>query len=276
MPYIVFTTDEYELDRRELADDRPLVIGRAPECDVSIRDILLSRKHCRIERRANGNVRLVDLQSKNGTRVKGKDPALAYAIADGDVALIGRTTMTYRAGAYEPAPPGTRMKTIVRPNDPADALSGTVAGFEYIDPMRTNKSVENFPQPRPSPPPPASFEDEEVYTLLAQLASSSWDSKAPAATRSDRPNNGKDPSAKRDLPRPMVRQESPRATTCDLSLQAHEQMLAVTPPVQSKSTGSNKSTRQSMTAAQVALSIIIVAVALAVFSMSAWIFVQSM
>ena len=70
--------------------------------------------------------------------------------------------MTYRAGAYEPAPPGTRMKTIVRPNDPADALSGTVAGFEYIDPMRTNKSVENFPQPRPSPPPPASFEDEEV------------------------------------------------------------------------------------------------------------------
>ena len=67
---IVADSKSDEIDRRELAG--PLVIGRSPECDMPVRDILLSRKHCIIER--IGDVWVVaDLNSKNGTRVNG-DP----------------------------------------------------------------------------------------------------------------------------------------------------------------------------------------------------------
>src|SRR5947209_6977680 len=48
MPYITVSASGEELDRRELTD-APIVIGRAPECQVSVHDILLSRRHCRIE-----------------------------------------------------------------------------------------------------------------------------------------------------------------------------------------------------------------------------------
>ena len=48
-----------------------IVIGRGVECDVVIKDVKASRKHCRLVRKEDGFV-LEDLGSKNGTFVGGK------------------------------------------------------------------------------------------------------------------------------------------------------------------------------------------------------------
>jgi DNA-binding CsgD family transcriptional regulator len=46
-------------------------IGRAPDCDVVVDDDGVSRHHACLEIDAEGNADVVDLESKNGTRVNG-------------------------------------------------------------------------------------------------------------------------------------------------------------------------------------------------------------
>src|SRR5687768_2667546 len=71
MAFVVVLFRGEELTRRELTG--PLVIGRAPECDVSVRDILLSRRHCQISPAPDGPGWIIeDLGSKNGTRIGGE------------------------------------------------------------------------------------------------------------------------------------------------------------------------------------------------------------
>ena len=67
MAYLVFRFKETELGRWALRD--PVVVGRSPECSISIRDIMLSRRHCRIERRGRDWI-VTDLASKNGTFIE--------------------------------------------------------------------------------------------------------------------------------------------------------------------------------------------------------------
>lgn len=243
MAYLVFTTDQYELDRRELTGDT-MVIGRAVECDVAIRDILLSRTHCRIERRS-GLWRVTDLESKNGTRVNGQR-IIHHWLAENEPVRIGRTTLTFFSGDFVPAPPGTLRRTVARPVDPAEALEGTVAGFEYTEPPRTTKTVENFPQPQPAPREPAAYVREDVRGMLSELASSSWDMAICDAIRHPRT---------RELPMPNVRLSG--ASACDLSLQVwHDALVSPHTP---------------MNSAQYALSIITILLAVAFFGVSAWI-----
>jgi pSer/pThr/pTyr-binding forkhead associated (FHA) protein len=251
MAFIVFTTQQYELDRRELVDS--VVIGRASECDVAIRDILLSRTHCRLEKRRDG-WELVDLTSKNGTHVGGQSVA-RHILVDGDVVHIGRTTMTFLAGVFQPPPEGTQTRTLVRPSDPVDALAGTVAGFEYHDPQEPSRNVDKFPQPQPRPREPESYASEDLYTMLTEIASSSWDSIVADASKQKK--------SERLLPQPKVNRDlmSERlGMPCDLSLQVNETLLApaplVTPP---------------MNGLQMALSALVLVLATAVFGASAWI-----
>lgn len=243
MAYLVFTTDQYELDRRELTGET-MVIGRAAECDVAIRDILLSRTHCRVERRS-GQWRITDLASKNGTRVNGQR-IIHHWLAENEPVRIGRTTLTFFAGDFVPAPPGTLKRTVARPIDPAEALEGTVAGFEYTEPPRTTKTAENFPQPQPAPREPAAYVRDDVRGMLCELASSSWDQVICDAIRHPR---------MRSLPLPNVRLSDTSA--CDLSLQVWPSVLAAPRP--------------PMNSAQYALSILAILLAVAFFGMSAWI-----
>jgi len=60
---------EEELERRELtAAGKAVIIGRSPECDLPVRDILLSRTTAGSNRSAMGGGSSI-LNSKNGTRV---------------------------------------------------------------------------------------------------------------------------------------------------------------------------------------------------------------
>jgi hypothetical protein len=201
MAYVILTANGDEIDRRALTG--PLTIGRAQDADVPVRDILLSRKHCRIQPGAGDTWVVVDLGSKNGTFVRGH-PVATHTLADGDELVIGRVRLTFRAGPFEPAPPGTRRRELVRPADPTEALAGTVAGFTLVEPGEVERQA-GAPIPQPRPPEPTSYAAEDVYGMLSEIASSSWDSIMAQASR---------PLVmERPLPRPHAHQSAPRVVS---------------------------------------------------------------
>jgi transglycosylase-like protein with SLT domain/FHA domain-containing protein len=65
-----------------------LVLGRDPSCDFVIDDARVSREHARIELR-DGDGFVVDLGSRNGTRVNGREVSRPTALRDGDVVQLG-------------------------------------------------------------------------------------------------------------------------------------------------------------------------------------------
>jgi pSer/pThr/pTyr-binding forkhead associated (FHA) protein len=174
MPWIHITANGEELDRRELTADAAIVIGRSPECDVAVRDILLSRTHCRIEPAGKGGWKLLDLNSKNGTRV-GWQKVQTHLLRDGDHLRMGRTRITYHLSQFEPAPARPpRNDRLVRPADPHEALSGTVTDFVLLDEEeKPSPAPGPFPQPRPFEPA-APVLEPETESLLDELASSYW------------------------------------------------------------------------------------------------------
>lgn len=219
MAYVVFTSHDEELDRRELSGK--LVIGRSPECDVAIRDILLSRRHCQIERTDAGWV-VLDLGSKNGTFLNGHK-ITRHRLEDGDVLRIGRCKGLFRAGAFEPAPPGTKKRQPPRPADPTESLAGTIAGMEFRENAEPTEIPAYMPQPQPKRHERVAKAPVDPDALLAQIESAaerSPDAESPAHL--DRP-----------LPRPILSDmdEVPRRLTSevDLSLQVSAQSLTQGP-----------------------------------------------
>jgi predicted component of type VI protein secretion system len=152
MPYIIITAHGEELERKELTG--PITIGRSPECDVAVRDVLMSRRHCRVEPatgRDKGRWRLVDLKSSNGCHVNHRKVE-TYTLVDGDSVRVGRSRITFRSGPFKPAPqngdaPKKRSAKLVRPADPHEALSGTVADFVYHEPDAQSQEFDATPSP---------------------------------------------------------------------------------------------------------------------------------
>jgi hypothetical protein len=177
MAYLIFSTDGQEWDRRELT--KPVVLGRSAECDISIHDILLSRRHCRLTP-VDGNWLLIDLGSRNGT-VVGDKTVEEHNLKHGEAIRIGKTKVTFKADAFVPPrakPNRPLLPPLVGRLD--DTIAGTVFELQFdplppappARPPKTNRQ----PSPRPRPKDPESFESEDLYAMLEQIASSSWDS----------------------------------------------------------------------------------------------------
>jgi pSer/pThr/pTyr-binding forkhead associated (FHA) protein len=77
----------YELSRDVV------VLGRSRECDITLDDANVSRRHAEV-RRENGNWFIVDLGSTNGIEVNGKRTDRAKLEHD-DRILLGRTEVTF-------------------------------------------------------------------------------------------------------------------------------------------------------------------------------------
>jgi serine phosphatase RsbU (regulator of sigma subunit) len=79
----------------------PVTIGRTPPCEVVLRDVELSRNHCRVILRHDG-VLVTDLGSTNGTFVDGRRVEGAAPLLDGGYLQIGRHLLKYeRRGRQE-------------------------------------------------------------------------------------------------------------------------------------------------------------------------------
>jgi pSer/pThr/pTyr-binding forkhead associated (FHA) protein len=158
MAFVVVFFRGEEMDRRELSG--PMVIGRAPECDLSVRDILMSRRHCRIVPADKGGWAIEDLGSKNGTRINGEVVTFAV-LNDGTAIRMGNTQVKFYTGAMQAATvirkskPGDARR---RPSDPFESLSGTVTDFQFV-PQGTTRDTSKLPTPRPQPADPTSYAD---------------------------------------------------------------------------------------------------------------------
>ena len=192
MAYLILADHNGEFDRRELRV--PMVIGRAADCDLCIRDILLSRHHCRIEPFDNRWV-VTDLNSKNHTRI-GSEIITRHVLRDGDAVRIGKIQICFKAGAFIPRPGGPR-DLHVRPTDPIEALAGTISGFQFFD-MEEDSRQSGFPIPRPRPAQPLSGHD-----MVSDIASTVWD------VILSEPDMVSRPVRKKKSRIPAIRQESP-------------------------------------------------------------------
>jgi predicted component of type VI protein secretion system len=177
VPWIQISANGEELDRRALSAS--VVIGRSPECVIVVRDILLSRSHCRIEPAGEG-WKVIDLNSKNGTRVGWQDVRL-HVLRDGDHLRMGRTRIVYHTGAFEPAPERVvrRSSRLVRPADPHEALTGTVTDFVLVDDEESGREDEiesytDHPFPQPRPIDPVTVDAEPLVSAFDDVASSFW------------------------------------------------------------------------------------------------------
>jgi len=83
-----------ELGQRVVVD-RSLTLGRHPDCDVILSDLLVSSFHARIEDRGDSWT-LVDLDSTNGTLVEG-EPAREVALSPGFKITLGNTVVRFES-----------------------------------------------------------------------------------------------------------------------------------------------------------------------------------
>jgi hypothetical protein len=215
VPYIILTANGEELDRAELSGPMT-TIGRSSDCNVSVRDVLLSRHHCRIERQTGKEAvrwRLVDMGSRNGCHVNWKKVA-SYTLVDGDVVRVGRTWITFRTGPFQPPSPAVaeaasrRKSKLVRPSSPNESLSGTVVDFVLAEAEKESESFDVAPSPRVTSRRRRAAESGGCAVLAAaplQEVSSSWESLTAVRT-----------AAPRLLARPVPRVIG----AADLSLQA--------------------------------------------------------
>jgi pSer/pThr/pTyr-binding forkhead associated (FHA) protein len=73
--------------------NKPLIVGRLPESEISVRDSFISRVHCGFTY-ANNEFTLKDLGSTNGTYRNGAR-VFECALSSGDKIQVGNTTLVF-------------------------------------------------------------------------------------------------------------------------------------------------------------------------------------
>jgi two-component system response regulator AtoC len=86
------------LTRRRLVPARSFSVGRSDDCDIVLRDSAASRRHALLH--VSGEVNIEDLDSRNGTRLKGARLASGRpaAVGLGDSVQIGGATLLFLKG----------------------------------------------------------------------------------------------------------------------------------------------------------------------------------
>lgn len=91
--------------------DRVVTVGRLDECEMCLKNDMVSRRHARLSRHGD-TWYIQDLKSSHGTYVNGMriDPALPSPLASGDLVRVG--PWTFRVGLGDGPPPATaQMET---------------------------------------------------------------------------------------------------------------------------------------------------------------------
>lgn len=106
----------------DAGEDRRVIIGRAPNCDLAIESSWLSRKHAMLLCTGVG-WQLHDLNSSNGIELNGKRLDQPRVLAVGDVFGIGELRITF-VGGDVPARYATQQRLVID----LGAGTATVAG----------------------------------------------------------------------------------------------------------------------------------------------------
>ncbi|SIO16779.1 diguanylate cyclase (GGDEF) domain-containing protein [Singulisphaera sp. GP187] len=81
---------------RHPLNEKDAILGRDDDCDITVHDPSISRRHSRLESTAGG-YRITDLQSTNGTFVNNV-PANRTKLTDGDYVRLGTCLFRFLAG----------------------------------------------------------------------------------------------------------------------------------------------------------------------------------
>ncbi len=90
--------------------DTALVVGRQPECDLVIQDPLLSRRHFRISRDADGEYLLEDLGSKNSTFLNARQVQAPERLHYGDRIVAGNAVLRFLLEEEVERKPGPKKR----------------------------------------------------------------------------------------------------------------------------------------------------------------------
>src|SRR5215211_5509358 len=99
MPFSLLSADGQS--KYDVRDGAPMLVGRAPTCDVPVFDPTISRRHAELALVSAG-VAITDLGSSNGTFVNGDKITQATA-KSGDTVTFGKVVFKLQDTA--PAPP---------------------------------------------------------------------------------------------------------------------------------------------------------------------------
>jgi adenylate cyclase len=113
MPFSLLSADGQQ--KFDVRDGAPMLVGRAPTCDVPVFDPTISRRHAELAI-VSGGVEITDLGSSNGTFVNG-DRVTKRTARGGDVVTFGKVVFKLQDSAPpRPAAPHTPPAgaTIVR------------------------------------------------------------------------------------------------------------------------------------------------------------------
>jgi signal transduction histidine kinase len=116
VPFQLVVVDD---ERRIFPVDGEIVAGRADDCEVSIQDRRLSRRHARFFLEAD-HLFVEDLGGPNGTFVNGARVGRAE-LAAGDLVSLGKTQLRVRSSE---APPDPLQPTQIKPVVVSPALAG--------------------------------------------------------------------------------------------------------------------------------------------------------
>ncbi len=127
MPYLVIREGDEE--RIVPLEGTDLTVGRSRKSWIRLATDQASRRHCRIVREGE-TWKVVDEKSANGTYVD-EQRVEQKNLADGNVILVGKATLTFREGKPGPAPPEpleTATSRIPLRDRNVEILLNTVAG----------------------------------------------------------------------------------------------------------------------------------------------------
>jgi len=92
MPVLLLVTGPSAGNRFQLEGE--LTLGRSPSCEVPLEDHRVSRRHAKLEW-VDGQARVEDLGSRNGTLVNGERIEVPVVLLPGDRVQVGDTTVLY-------------------------------------------------------------------------------------------------------------------------------------------------------------------------------------
>ena len=115
-----------------------LTLGRSTQCDIAIKDLLLSRSHCRFELRGD-ELWVTDLASANQTLVN-QIPVDAKALASGDKVQVGQTVLRVDCPPSATAAPPPDTSAAPPPAPDSDVVIDLGFGKDEADTAHAKKS----------------------------------------------------------------------------------------------------------------------------------------
>jgi adenylate cyclase len=140
-----------------------VIIGRTPECQIILRDPSISRNHAKVIADVEG-VRVVDLESKNGTQVNGVK-VMEAALNNGDRVHLGKFEITF-TDALE-------SKVVLDDDKPLSEEAGTIVR-SVGEVSRLLEEVPAPKEPTDKRPVPADVEEiaksNRILKMLTKLS----------------------------------------------------------------------------------------------------------